>query len=215
MGCGWGSGGISQLQEFPLSVGSKPQPGSPAQNDRVKKRCPHSIWPWNAVGFLPARKTRVHWRHRHPLKGTTYKILFVATHPGLQQRKGGTDKSHMRGIWALWLWGDIWVNSHRHPHAESFSHTTDAIFHGWSTPLCASSAWRNTIAPPCRLPHLLPCRGYTLLRCQLPGSRCRGLGSLREYQWLSCVAVGGSHSVYFPMNLTGTSPPERSNRATL
>ena len=131
---------------FPLrSMGSKPKPGSPAQSISAGKRHQHNIWLWKEAGFLSTRKR---WLETQaPLKGPRHKILFAATHPRFSWWKAEWT-SHVKKVWGLWLWGESRRVSCWDPCGESFSHTTDAIFLGWSTPPPCVSAWGEAIAPP-------------------------------------------------------------------
>ena len=108
-------------QGFPLrTVGPKPS-WAPQPTAPEPERRQDNIWKWKAAGFLAARER---WLEpQRVLQGQTHKIYFVATYPGLCQRRGGgwsADQRHFRRVWGSWLWGENWGSRHQDACAESF-----------------------------------------------------------------------------------------------
>lgn len=102
-----------------------------------------------------------------PLPKLTHNISLVATHPGLQQRKG---ESEQTGV----LQGKTGLYGFREraegeaARAPVLSSPTDATFSALSTPLHTALAWRTELASHSQLPGAPPCQAHALRRSQIP-----------------------------------------------
>lgn len=82
--------------------------GSPAWNNRGRKRHPHNIWCKNQQGFCLQGEMGVFYKPRSALKGPIHKISFVSIHHGLQQTRVLQDQSLTRIDWTVWLKEESW-----------------------------------------------------------------------------------------------------------
>ena len=132
---GWKSGGISQLQKFPLR---RRDLSSPCWSTSDRKRSPHNIWLWKTAGILSTQvRQKVARDCSCPLKGTAHKLSLIGTHPGLWRRDGGSEGVRI-------IQGETPLCGFRVRIGGTSSDTTvwspptacptDAIFPGLSTP---------------------------------------------------------------------------------
>lgn len=71
---------------------------------------PHNIQQWKATWLLSAgeRQNSLETTPLHFFKRPKYRFSFIAIHPELWQREGGTDWSSLRRFWSGKYWGETW-----------------------------------------------------------------------------------------------------------